>query len=187
MSIRYEPNNARRVIDKLTGATAFLYDNGNGQPCLLAYRNSTNTKPDCHFRYRDAETRDAKAATFLRSARNILEARLKQQAERRAERSKPHSLQIGHILTSSWGYDQTNIDFYEVTAIPSPCFVMLARLGSVTIEQGPNYTGKVVPDIDGKRGEAKRYRAGPDNSVKIESYAYARIWDGKPCWFSSYA
>ncbi len=32
---------------------------------------------------------------------------------RAAERSKAHSFKVGDIIYNSWGYDQTNIDFYQ--------------------------------------------------------------------------
>ena len=35
----------------------------------------------------------------------------------RLHTAAPHDLKVGDILYSSWGYDQTNIDFYQVTAV----------------------------------------------------------------------
>ena len=44
-----------------------------------------------------------------------------------------NSLQIGSILYASWGYDQTNIDFYEVTKLIGRTTLELRELGQELI------------------------------------------------------
>ena len=39
-------------------------------------------------------------------------SRKKTQEENKAKRNQAHSLKVGDILYASWGYDQTNIDFF---------------------------------------------------------------------------
>jgi hypothetical protein len=46
-------------------------------------------------------------AGFIAGRKQAAEAKAKRQAERKA----PHTLKVGDILVSSWGYDQTNIDY----------------------------------------------------------------------------
>jgi hypothetical protein len=46
-----------------------------------------------------------------------LEASKKFRSERRAERSKPHIFKVGDVVYNSWGYDQTNVDFYQVVKV----------------------------------------------------------------------
>ncbi len=35
--------------------------------------------------------------------------------DRRIEYNKPHTFKVGEIITNSWGYDQTNVDWYRVS------------------------------------------------------------------------
>lgn len=40
---------------------------------------------------------------------------------------------VGKILVSTWGYDQTNVDFFKVVR-ETPSSVWLQRIGSVPVE-----------------------------------------------------
>lgn len=99
-------------------------------------------------------------------------------------------MNIGDILKSSWGYEQTNVDFYQVTRI-SNTFVWLREIESVVVkDDGANWmTGKVVAVKDkftANSQEFKRKLRGNDEYVRIEPYALARPWSGQPEYFSTY-
>lgn len=88
----------------------------------------------------------------------------------------------GDIFVSSWGYDQTNYDFYRVEKVSaSGKTVTLIRLENEMLEYSSKYmSSKVIP---GKKTRGKPFRRrlfdnGFGPGVKIESYAYARLWDG---------
>ena len=121
----------------------------------------------------------------LRAWREAFQRKQAYKAERAAERAKGHTLEVGHILYSSWGYEQTNIDFFQVVAVPSKCFVEVRPIGSIRTEDGPNYTGKVVPNIDSFKGPSQRCRADARNAVKIDRH-YAGLWHGRPVAYSAY-
>lgn len=114
-------------------------------------------------------------------------------------------LKAGDILYSSWGYDQTNIDFYEVVkGAEAGGFVTLCQLKN---ENGPEIgfmtamtkpasgpdrfmapNQNVIGDDSGKPFKRKLrngYRGAP--SVRICSYEYASPWDGQPKNYSWYA
>ena len=100
------------------------------------------------------------------------------------------ALKLGDILYSSWGYDQTNIDFYQVTRVLKAS-VEIRRISS---KQGPEdgfMTASVTPVKDYFVGEpmVKRiaYTQSGEPNVKIKSYAWAYIWDGRPKRCSWYA
>ena len=99
-----------------------------------------------------------------------------------------HNYSIGDILYSSWGYDQTNIDFYEVVGITAKS-VKIRRLHTMnpplrTSVEVNSFTERVepVPGDFASEPMTKRVRPGNDGrgSVKISSYAYAYYWDGSP-------
>jgi hypothetical protein len=110
-------------------------------------------------------------------------------AQKQARKPAARALQVGHILVSSWGYDQTNIDWYRVERLVGETMVELVKLGAVqTRQDGGNWlTGQCVPDIDGPaKGEPFRVRANGDH-VRLSSYSYAYLWDGRPRSWSAYA
>jgi hypothetical protein len=102
-------------------------------------------------------------------------------------------MKTGDILYSSWGYDQTNIDFYEV---------MKATAKTVTVRQIESskkrsgfMSGTATP-IQGayveRRGEIKELRRKVNNFwnrefISITDYASAYLYEGKPLVFSEYA
>lgn len=98
-------------------------------------------------------------------------------------------MKVGQILCSSWGYDQTNIDFYEVVERTEKS-VYLRMLGKKTSEILTSMSRKVEPDQMIFRGsrfikKVKVYNGEP--YVSINSFSCAFPWDGKPKVETSYA
>jgi hypothetical protein len=101
---------------------------------------------------------------------------------------------INDILVSSWGYDQTNVDFYKVVNITSSGkSVTIQRINSSVVETG-FMSGKSMPAVPHTfskyKGEPmiKRVNLNKDvYSVKINSFATAYKWDGNPECVSWYA
>lgn len=99
---------------------------------------------------------------------------------------------IGTILESSWGYDQTNVEFYEVVGYtPSNKSVKLRSLSLMTVAGSEGFmSDKVLPstntvsDIFTRRILTK-YDGKPQ--VKIHYSSYASEWDGTPKYRSWYA
>ena len=88
----------------------------------------------------------------------------------------------GAILRSSWGYDQTNIDFYKVVSVKND-WAWLVRIGQTVVENLPQYMGeRVVADdsTQGKKFRRKIKNYGNSDYVAINSYAGASVWSGEP-------
>ena len=103
---------------------------------------------------------------------------------------RTHSLKVGDILTSSWGYEQTNYDFYEVVALNGKSMVTLRKLARKSDETGW-LRGTTVPVPGQYVGEPFRRKASASSYneayVSINSYAGAWKWDGKPENYTAYA
>ncbi len=99
---------------------------------------------------------------------------------------------VGDILSSSWGYDQTNVDFYKVLRFTGKS-VVIQRIESDTTEEGfmCGHSVPHVPHTASKyRGEPMTKRVnyhGNGYGVKITDYASAYLWDGQPERTSWYA
>jgi hypothetical protein len=91
------------------------------------------------------------------------------------EKLKTHTLKVRDILSCSWGYGQTNVDFYQVTESGKK-YVKIEKI-ETRIVSGDGFSDRVVPgDRLGNKPLLKIPR--PNNSIKIASYADAYKWDG---------
>ncbi len=97
----------------------------------------------------------------------------------------------GTILYSSWGYDQTNIDWFQVVKHSGKLSVELRQVrASKGLDNPTAMTGKCVPIPSDFIGPAirRRWTDSPYGSfAKIDSYGYARPWEGDPKRYSEYA
>jgi hypothetical protein len=92
-----------------------------------------------------------------------------------------HAVKIGDIFYASWGYDQTNIDFYEVVAVKEKA-VVIRKVESKVVreERGADYVAAVPHRFVGPPLTKIPQKAGSSVYLKINDYAHAYPWDGKP-------
>lgn len=180
----YIPKGARRVQHKHSSAVAYI---GRRAPdwLIMAAFHGRAQKPDLNYRYRDDESGRAQMERRINEHFAMWQ---KIEAESRVRKAKPRELEVGDILRASWGYDQTNIDFYEVVKLVGESMVEIREIQQARSEVGWA-VGKCVPLPGQYRGDAMRKKADGD-LVKIESYAYARkiepqIIGGVPVYDSS--
>lgn len=103
-------------------------------------------------------------------------------------------LMVGDILTDSWGYEQTNVEFYMVTKIVSACKVEIVELGHTQTDATSAMSGYVVPDRDRRIGEPIVKMVSQDSyekrtggwHVKIDSCISLTAWGGEPQFQSSW-
>lgn len=89
-------------------------------------------------------------------------------------------LEPGAILSASWGYDQTNIDFYVVTKV-NDSWVWLQPIKQVSEYDGAYMSSKEMPVMDEiEIIKPFRRKKSSSNWVSINSYTGARVWNGKP-------
>lgn len=105
------------------------------------------------------------------------------EAQEKAAAAFRESLRVGDILYSSWGWEQTNIDFYQVVAIRGSA-VDLRKLDQRTTEDG-YMCGTTVPLPDVFKGTTHTHRLSK-NYIRIDSCRTAWKWDGQPLRCSWY-
>ena len=90
-------------------------------------------------------------------------------------------VKIGDIFKCSWGYDQTNVDFYKCVGF-TPCFMKYVKVNTVISEFGDHGSDKVVPgNKEGKtvyKAKIKDYGYAP--GFAPQTFSWASKWDGKP-------
>lgn len=97
-------------------------------------------------------------------------------------------MKVGDILVSKWGYEQTNVSFYEVVK-STPKTVELVKIEKATTPTAlMQFAAMPLP---GKhQGEKFRRRVNTCSSIpscRITDYEYAYLWDGKPAHGTCYA
>jgi len=162
-----------------TDVAAWTWES-NGKLYGIAFQGNSN-KPLWNFVFRTEAQRDRRIQETITSRKRALELK----AQRQKEKSEfEHGLSVGDILYSSWGYDQTNIDFYQVTAVRGK-MVEIRKIGGKIVRQsrGVDYVVAVPNNFIGKPLRKKPTgRKGEKPKVKITSYSWASLWDGKPLY-----
>ncbi len=117
----------------------------------------------------------------------------------KADFSNPYK--VGDILVASWGYDQTNIDFYQVTGITAKGVKFRELCQNEVPGEGisplAGYTTPIKDSFRARSGGGvckEEFRAiqvyvgsnGVSNCISYDGH-FLRIWDGKPQYASHYA
>ena len=177
----YIPEGAREIKDERSDAVAYAYSRAGGHYAMMFF--GKQSKPVWHHRFADNKAAAHKIVGSFEGRRQTIEFK----KELRAKRNQPHNLQVGHVLYSSWGYEQTNIDWYQVVKVVGKHTVDIRQIAAIDASKGnePWMTGKCLPDIDNFTGPVMRKRVSR-GSIKIASYAYAYVWDGRPRNWTAY-
>ncbi len=88
---------------------------------------------------------------------------------------------VGDILYSNWGYDQTNIDFYQVLKRTAKQ-VTLRRLENRVVRGKGKPTEYVTPVANSFTGKPLRRKLNEYRGeviIRIHNYSYAHPWDGQ--------
>lgn len=180
----YIPKRSRKIQHKLSSAVVYAYEFedrvGKKRFGVMGFAGRRQ-KPDFHLYYAKEEARLDKVNAYFAD----IAERESREIDRRA---KPHELKVGDILKASWGYDQTNVDYYQVLALVGKSMVEIVAIASDGYENG-FMCGRVAPLPGAFKGKPMRKRAD-GNCVKIESYVYAykqepQIVAGVPVYESS--
>jgi hypothetical protein len=165
----YIPKNSAKVADKLSDAVAYVYES-NGQPKAAMFFGE-QAKPVWHFRFRKVEDRERKVRESFEGRRASLAMKAELKAKRKAE---GRGLEVGDVLRSSWGYDQTNVDYYEVTALIGSAMVEIRPIAQHREDTGW-LQGQCAPKPGEYTGPATRHLA-KGGSVKVRDWG---VWARK--------
>jgi hypothetical protein len=132
-----------------------------------------------------------------------------QKKEARAKFQNPYK--VGDILHHSWGYDQTNCDFYQVIGV-KPASVVLRKIGAKTVPGSEGFMSEsLMPTKDAFIDHGTQALTKFDHDITPESptitkrvsfyvkedgslryfipvpYGWCDLWEGKPEYSSWYA
>ncbi|MEO0879238.1 MAG: hypothetical protein AAFY22_05935 [Pseudomonadota bacterium] len=177
----YKPANARTITCKTSGAYVFIFETAKGHPCAHAYTKNAKRHAVWRFRFLSEDQRAKRVAAFLKGQAD----HVARKAERRAKQSAPHSIEVGHVFYNSWGYEQTNIDFYEVVRT-TPKGVYVRPIASKQTDATGWAQGYVVPDLGAFTGEAVFKRVDASQKTVSMPHGWCGLWNGKPVHYTAY-
>lgn len=154
----------------------------------------TAGKPTWHYSFRSPESREAKVAGFFDSLTASSERKAKAKAERAAF---VHDVKVGDIFRSSWGYDQTNIDYYQCVRLVGSRMMEVREIQQQSASTGW-LQGDCVPApgvwateaVYGDEGEAYKAQHGhyPHKDKPAFRVLIQSAGGGEPCFrVASYA
>jgi hypothetical protein len=164
------------------GLDLFRYETERGYFALGFFGKAQ--KPAFHYRFKSEEQR----ATFIKEQVAAGERTQQHRAGRAAQRKAfVPSLAVGDILRESWGYDQTNINYYEVVSV-SGKRVTVREIAQTSQETG-YMSGRCSPKPGDYIGPPSVHLVQQGNAIKVRdwgSYAYPCKPTDSSYW-SSYA
>ena len=125
----------------------------------------------------------------------------------KVEKANKYGVKVGDIFEASWGYDQTNVDFFQVVALcgeqsvrvrgVQPRLIEEDAVSGMSSDRTYAITNEILPPRsnvfikDNEKGDLKRLNGKKDSGVyiRIDSFALAYKVEGDKikCYESWYA
>ncbi len=142
------------------------------------------SKPAWWYAFKTAEQREQHIAKFIESRKAILQYK----AERKAEQcAAPRAFALGDIAKTSWGYDQTNVDFFEVVALVGAKSVAIRKIAQKRTENS-FMAGTCIPVPGAYLSAPVTKLTRGDTIISADEYRNnAYKYEGRPVYWSAYA
>ena len=181
--------NAVKVADKHSTAVVYVYTdthgftdkNGNQTTYVVAFQ-AKRQKPDHNYRFpKGPKAAERWIKEYFAGVQANEQAKADYKARQEAEADQ---VEVGGIYNTSWGYDQTNVDFYQVVGRTAKT-VQYIGLGKTVHGTDCAAADKVVADttIKGKEVHTAKING---NGWRIGTFRFARPWDGQPQYQTAY-
>lgn len=169
---RYIPAGAAKVANKSGSAVAYLFTSKfSGKLCAIGYRGKAKNAA-FNYSFRSAENRATYVTDFLAKAEASAKQVAASKAQKKADMAKPTTLRAGDVLNCVWGYDQTNVEYFEVTKLIGPRMVEIRQIASQSQQDG-DMQGTCVPAKGKYISEPMRKKVTLSEGVRIYSFASA--------------
>lgn len=129
-------------------------------------------RPSFHMRFGSEERMNQFVQDWVAAQERSIASKKARKAAKKAALSGPRKLKVGDVLYSSWGYEQTNIDFYQVVGLVGKRTLELRKIAGRRTTDLPDQ-GDVVPVPNQFVGEVFRKRENEHGGVSINSYSSA--------------
>jgi len=160
-----------------------------GYPKALGFIGAKG-KPDFNYRFRTTAHREKFLNDWKESRIEEIRYKQEQKAKTQAPEIAAVQFRIGEIIYNSWGYDQTNIDFYEVVKVTKATVVIKPIQGQYA-SPGHCDMSEFLKPLKGQFvGDEMRKKIqwyDGKASVKFQFGGFSRWKQGDQVYSSSYA
>jgi hypothetical protein len=136
----------------------------------LGYKN------EFHYRYRTVERMYEACQEFIENHVKRLQWREEEKARKKVQAvAMAANVKVGDIFIDSWGWEQTNVDFYQVVAKPSAKTIVVREIACETVEGSEGMMCRNVRAVpDAFIGEEMKKRIDNYGGFKTSSFSSAR-------------
>ncbi len=171
------PTGATKLQSEQSSAVVYTYDCA-GRAYALGFFGKSS-KPCFHNRFGSAEHRNRHCAEFLADMDGVEKRANEHKAERAAKLAQPQDqIKVGDVLYTSWGYEQTNIDAYQVVSLIGKRTIELREIACERRED-LHMQGECTPVRGAFIGKPFRVRVNEYGRCRITSFATAGKWDSE--------
>lgn len=115
----------------------YLSHDSSNRLAVVGWRGKAK-KPFANYHFRSIQEREHWITQLQESERKADEARERSKREQQAEREKfRQELRSGTMLYTSWGYDQTNTEFFQVVMVKGQTVTVREIAGEMIRGTGP--------------------------------------------------
>lgn len=151
------------------------------------------TNPTTNYRFKDSEALMKHVKETIEKFKRIKQSRIDRRAERvewarKANLEFFEKVKVGSVLYDTWGYEQTNVEFYQVLAIKGSK-VLIKEIGHEQVGEATSWAScNVMPAIDPSPTQGgATWKIVKGGGVRINSSVCLRPWHGKALHKSWYA
>jgi hypothetical protein len=183
------PKGSIKLTPKGVDAAVYLYERA-GKVYALAFGGRRN-KPDFHNSFSTPKHRERVVSDYITNLRKTQDYKREQAEKRRGFR---HSFKVGDVLHYSWGYEQTNCEFFQVIET-TPGTVTIREIAQ-EVEPGSGQVHGMAENriavpghfLDKSRPITKRVQYSESGPGYISMpHGCCSLWDGRPKYCSWYA
>lgn len=187
-AINFFINYKGAVLETIDNVNILRYDinrNGETKPTVAFFIGKSAKATDNYF-YPSEDKREAAISKLL--VRELAHAEWKKSRSEERKAFIP-TAKKGDIFVSSWGYEQTQVDFYLLQKMKGKTGTFV-KIGAETVK-GSNCTSgladNVMPLKDIVLGEPFKkliLAVGKTEHIRLKSYEYCHKWNGSPMYRS---
>ena len=170
---RYKNLQVIKVAKAKDGCYVILFTDYYDRPSA-EYWVSKRTKNSKRYYYNSDEHRQRCVKKFIADEQHYSKRIIE---DREKAKQVGRGVEVGDILSAVWGYDQTNYNYYEITALIGNKMVEVREIAQM-IEHTEHMQGKCSPARGEYISEPMR-RVAKNGSVKIDEVRWASICSHK--------
>jgi hypothetical protein len=190
MSIKFDLwQTEREAAEVVEHGIKVLRKDGN-HPSVKIW-NPKATKPTANYWFKTVAQREDYVDKFVQRFAESKAAKAESRAQRNGTDAQADTVKVGDVFVHSWGYDQSNVDWYQVTH-KSGRSVTVERIASREVPGSQGFMSAQVVAQPGvfldKAPKVKRVQFTEDGRPFLSfEYGWCEKWAGEPRYSSWYA